>query len=117
MRHRKTVAKLSRTSDHRKAMMRNLATSLALHGKLVTTDAKAKALVSYYEKLLTLVKATDKMNAIRRVKRYLYTEAAQKAFMDNLEKLGKRSGNVRMAKVGVRQGDGGKTILVELGLK
>lgn len=56
MRKRKTVAKLNRTASHRKAMLRNMATSLFDHERVVTTRAKAKVLRSYSEKLITRAK-------------------------------------------------------------
>lgn len=95
-------------------MMRNLATSLALEGKLTTTTPKAKALVSYYEHLISLAKRGDKMNSIRLVKRYLFTELAQKAFVERLVELTKDSGHVRTTKVGFRAGDSAELTLVEI---
>ena len=114
MRHRKTVAKLGRRKDHREAMMRNLATSLSLEGKLETTTTKAKALVSYYEHLISVAKRGNEMNAIRLVKRYLYTEPAQKAFVQRLGSLTKSSGHLRTTKVGFRNGDNAEISLVEI---
>ncbi|MGE3278721.1 MAG: 50S ribosomal protein L17 [Candidatus Altimarinota bacterium] len=114
MRHRKTVAKLGRTKDHREAMIRNLATSLALEGKLTTTTPKAKALVSYYEHLISVAKRGDQVKAIRMLKQYLYTEPAQKAFAERLPELTKKSGNVRLTKVGFRDGDSAEMSLVEI---
>lgn len=94
--------------------MRNLATSLALSGKLTTTTPKAKALVSYYEHLIALAKRGPQVNTIRVVKQYLYTELAQKAFVEKLTELSKASGHVRTTKVGFRDGDNAEMTLVEI---
>ena len=113
MRHRKNKIKLSRKYDHRKALLRNLATSLALHGRLKTTTAKARALISYYERLITRVKAQDDVNAIRTIKQFLYTEPAQKAFIERVKNMKSTSGYLRMVKDGFRPGDRAEMALVE----
>ena len=56
MRHRAKGRQLSRTSTHRRAMLRNMATSLFAHGRVITTEAKAKELRPYAEKLITLAR-------------------------------------------------------------
>jgi large subunit ribosomal protein L17 len=114
VRHRKKVAKLGRTKDHRDALLRNLATSLAINGKLTTTTPKAKALVSYYEHLISVAKRGNNVNAIRLVKQVLYTEIAQKAFVQRLPDLTKQSGHLRTSKVGLREGDKAEMCLVEI---
>ena len=53
MRHRKKGRNLSRTSSHRKAVLRNLATALFRHGRIETTEAKAKELRPYAERLIS----------------------------------------------------------------
>ena len=113
MRHRKKTPKLGILTDHRKALMRNMATSLTLEGKIKTTAAKAKALVSYYEHLITLVKRNEGMNAIRTVKRFLYTETAQKAFLAKLKTLTQPMGHLRVTKLGLRKGDNAEISLIE----
>lgn len=115
VRHRKKRGKLGRKADHRKALLRNLATSFALHGKLTTTVAKARELVAYYEHLITLAKRADDVSAIRMVKRHLFTEPAQKAFMKQVKGLeDKKSGYLRMTKLGYRDGDVAHVAQVEL---
>ena len=59
MRHQAKGRQLSRTSEHRRALLSNMATSLFLHGKVVTTEAKAKELRPYAEKLITLARRGD----------------------------------------------------------
>ena len=59
MRHRLRGRKLNRTSSHRKALMRNLAISLVTHKRIKTTDAKAKELRGFVERLITYAKKAD----------------------------------------------------------
>src|SRR6266850_6732308 len=59
MRHQAKGRQLSRTSTHKKAMLSNMATSLFRHGRVVTTEAKAKELRPYAEKLITLARRGD----------------------------------------------------------
>lgn len=113
MKHRRTTAKLGRPADHRRAMMRNLATSLSLHGRVTTTTPRAKALVGYYERLISLAKRNNEMNAIRLLKRHLFTEASQKAFLKRLSSFSTKSGHLRAMKIGLRKGDRSELTLVE----
>ena len=59
MRHRKAGRKLNRTASHRKALMSNLASSLVLHKRIQTTDAKSKELTGFVERLITYAKKGD----------------------------------------------------------
>ena len=59
MRHQKKGRKLNRTSSHRKALMSNLASSLVLHKKICTTEAKAKELRGFVDRLITYAKKGD----------------------------------------------------------
>ena len=68
MRHRAKGRQLSRTSTHRRAMLNNMATSLFEHGRVVTTEAKAKELRPFAEKLITLARRGD-LHARRLVQR------------------------------------------------
>ena len=113
MRHNKKTPKLGVLRDHRKALLRNLATSLALNGKVKTTTAKAKVLMSYYGHLITLAKRSEGMNAIRVIKQYIYTEAGQKAFFLKLQALSDVTGHLRMTKLGFRKGDNAEVSMVE----
>src|SRR5260370_18700514 len=70
MRHRAKAKQLSRTASHRKALLANLATSLFRHDRVVTTEAKAKALRPYAERLITLARRGD-LHARRLVERRL----------------------------------------------
>ncbi len=114
MRHRKTTKKLSRLKDHRMSLLRNLSTTFALSSKLLTTTPKAKAMVQYYERIISLAnRKNDEVHAIRVAKRFFYTLLAQKAFVKKLPDLKSASGHLRMTKIGFRKGDGGETTLVQ----
>src|SRR4051812_49967692 len=68
MRHRAKGRQLSRTSTHKRAMLNNMATSLFVHGRVITTEAKAKELRPFAEKLITLARRGD-LHARRLVER------------------------------------------------
>ncbi len=114
MRHRNKKAILNRPADQRKALIRNLISSLFLHGKVKTTDAKAKALSSEAEKLITLVKGKDDMNAIRELKKVIFTEESSIKALDYIKTTTKTSGFTRTTKVGLRAGDNALLIQVDL---
>ena len=114
MRHRNKKAILNRPADQRKALMRNLLTSLFLTGHLTTTDAKAKALVSTVDEIISLIKSKDDMNAIREMKKVLFTEDSQKKALDFARKTKKSSGFTRKTNIGYRDGEAALKINVEL---
>lgn len=103
------TTKFHRQRDQRKALLRGLADSLVLHESIETTLPKAKAVVSYTEKLITSAKlAQANLNARRRVIRGLQTlEAAHKLVDDIAPKLtARKSGHLRIQKTITRKGDG-----------
>lgn len=114
MRHRNTKAILNRPADQRKALIRSLISSLFLYGKVKTTDAKARALASAAEKLITKVKGRDDMNAIRELNRVIYTEESAKKALSYIKESKKTSGFTRAIKVGFRAGDSALLMQVEL---
>lgn len=115
MRHRNNKAILNRPADQRKALVRNLITSLFLYGHVKTTDAKAKALQSEAEKLITLVKGkSDDFNAIRELNRVIFTDESSKAALAYIKATKKTSGFTRATKVGMRAGDNALLMQVEL---
>ncbi|MGP4072790.1 50S ribosomal protein L17 [Piscibacillus sp. B03] len=113
--------KLGRTTEQRKALLRNLATDLVVHERIETTEAKAKNLRPVVEKLITLGKRGD-LHARRQAASYLRdveTEegqnALQKLFSDIAPRFEERQGGyTRILKVGERKGDGAKTVIIEL---
>ena len=115
MRHGKKINHLSRTSAHRKAMLANMAASLILHKRITTTTAKAKALRTYIEPLITKAK-TDNTHSRRTVFSYLKNkEAVSELFRDVAEKVGERPGGyTRILKTGTRLGDNADMCFIEL---
>jgi large subunit ribosomal protein L17 len=115
MRHGNTVNKLSRDTQHRKALLSNLANSLIIHKRINTTLAKAKALRRYVEPLLTKSK-TDSTNSRRTVFSYLQNKVAVKElFGDVANKIAQRPGGyTRIIKLGFRHGDAAETAMIEL---
>ncbi len=115
MRHAKQGGKLSRTSAHRKAMMRNLVTSLLDHERVQTTDAKAKELRKLADRMITLGKRGD-LHARRRALRVIRSkDVTSKVFDDLAERFRERPGGyTRVLKVGRRTGDCAPMSIVEL---
>jgi large subunit ribosomal protein L17 len=115
MRHGDKINNLSRTASHRRALMSNLAIQLITHKKIVTTLAKAKALRTYVEPLIT--KAKDNTTHQRRVVfSYLQDkEAITELFGTIATKVaGRPGGYTRIIKLGARVGDNAETALIEL---
>ena len=115
MRHNKAINHLGRKSGHRKALLANMATSLILNKRIQITVAKAKALQSYVEPLIT--KSKDDSTASRRtVFSYLKSkEAVTELFRTIAPKISERPGGyTRVLKTGFRQGDGADMALIEL---
>ena len=115
MRHNKAINHLGRQSGHRKALLANLAVSLVMNKRITTTVAKAKALKSYIEPLIT--KAKDDTTHNRRVVfSYLKNkEAVSELFRTIAPKVGDRPGGyTRVLHVGFRQGDAAEMALIEL---
>ena len=115
MRHRKSFNHLGRTTSHRKAMLSNMATSLILHKRINTTVAKAKALRSYVEPLLTKAKE-DTTHSRRVVFSYLRDKYAITELFRNIAgKIADRPGGyTRIIKLGKRQGDNAEMAMIEL---
>jgi large subunit ribosomal protein L17 len=115
MRHNKKFNHLSRTADHRRAMLANMAISLIQHKRITTTVAKAKALKKYVEPLITKAK-DDSTNSRRVVFSYLQNkEAIKELFSTVAEHVGDRPGGyTRIIKLGTRQGDAAQVCFIEL---
>jgi large subunit ribosomal protein L17 len=115
MRHRNGYRKLGREASHRRAMLRNMATSFFKEGKLSTTLPKAKELRSVVEKVITLGKRGD-LHARRQAASYLFDDVAVKRVFDELAQQYKnrQGGYTRILKTGIRFGDGAKLARLEL---
>ena len=114
MRHNKAINHLGRKSGHRKALLSNMATSLILHKRITTTLAKAKALKTYLEPLITKSK-DDSTHSRRIVFSYLKDKTAvAELFRTIAPKIADRPGGyLRVLHVGFRQGDGSEMALIE----
>ena len=115
MRHGRTGKKLGRDSAHRKALYANLACSLIEHGRIRTTEAKAKAVKPYVEKLITLGRRGD-LHARRQVLAELRTqEIVHQLFSDVGPRMADRPGGyTRIVKLGTRLGDAAEMVYLEL---
>ena len=107
--------KLGLPTDQRKAMLRNLVTSLLKHGKIETTVTRANETSSIAEKMITLGKRGD-LHARRQVLAYVQEELVVKNLFDNVApKYAERNGGyTRMIKKGPRRGDGAEVVILEL---
>ena len=114
MRHNKAINHLGRKSGHRKALLANMANSLILHKRITTTLAKAKALKTYLEPLITKSK-DDSTHSRRVVFRYLKDKTAvAELFRTIAPKIADRPGGyLRVLHTGFRQGDAAEMALVE----
>ena len=115
MRHQKTGRKLGRNSSHRKAMYKNMVTSLFKHGQLETTDAKAKELKPIAEKLITLAKKGD-LHSRRLAISYMNEKTVAHKLFDDIKNgyLNRQGGYLRVLKNGFRRGDGAAVSIVQL---
>ena len=115
MRHRKSGKKLNRTSAHRKALMRNMVTSLLDHERIETTDAKAKALRGLADRMITLGKRGD-LHARRQADSQLKQDMHVAKLFDVLGERYKdrQGGYVRILKAGFRYGDMAPMAIIEL---
>ncbi|MCS7281328.1 MAG: 50S ribosomal protein L17 [Desulfobacterota bacterium] len=115
MRHLDKVKKLNRTKSHRVALLRNLATSLFIHESIKTTKAKAMALKSYAERLITLAKRKDLHSMRMAFSALRNKEAVKKLFSDIGERFKDVNGGyIRVLNLGTRKGDCARMALIEL---
>ena len=115
MRHKKAINHLGRKDGHRKAMLANMASSLIMHKRINTTVAKAKALKTYVEPLITKSKE-ETTHSRRTVFSYLKNkEAVKELFSIIAPRIADRPGGyTRVLHTGFRQGDGADMALIEL---
>ena len=120
MRHRRADWKLGRSTAHRRALLRNLVTSLILHERITTTVEKAKFLRPFAERMITLGKRSgetkDILHARRQAAAFLMTPAAVKKLFDTVAArfADRHGGYTRMTRLGWRKGDGAELAMVEL---
>jgi large subunit ribosomal protein L17 len=115
MRHGKAGRRLGRKTSHRVAMFRNMVTSLLDHGKITTTDAKAKEIRVVAERMITLGKRGD-LHSMRLAASVIREKSVVSKLFSTIaprykERLG---GYTRIIKLGIRQGDAAPISLIEL---
>jgi large subunit ribosomal protein L17 len=115
MRHRKAGFKLGRNTSHRRAMLRNLVTSILLEDRVETTITKAKAARPHVEKMITLGKRGD-LHSRRQALSYLMTdESVSRLFETVAPRYGDRQGGyLRIVRTGFQKGDGAEKAFIEL---
>ena len=115
MRHRNAGNKLGRNTSHRRALLRNLVTSVILEDRVETTIAKAKAVRPLVEKMITLGKKGD-LHSRRQALSFLMTDASVVRLFETVApRYGDRQGGyLRIVRTGFRQGDGGEKAFIEL---
>jgi large subunit ribosomal protein L17 len=115
MRHQRATKKLGRNTSHRRALLRNLVTSLMMEERIETTPAKAKAMRPHVEKMITLGKRGD-LAARRMARAYLMTRDSVDRLFDTIApRMGDRNGGyLRILHKGFRVGDNAPTVFIEL---
>ena len=116
MRHQVKKNRLARPRGQRNLLLSTLATDLILHEKIKTTEAKAKALQPYIDKVMNEAKRPEKALAIRSVNQYLTNELSAKKLIEKIGKkyADKQSGYTRIVRLGFRSGDAAPLVQIEL---
>ena len=115
MAHRIAGRKLGRATDHRRALFRNLVTDLLRYEKLITTEAKAKEVRTFAERMITLGKKGD-LAARRQALKFVYDKKAVDKLFDGLAQrfADRHGGYTRIIKLGPRDGDAANMAQIEL---
>lgn len=115
MRHNSSGRRLGRKTSHREAMFRNMVTSLLDHGKITTTDAKAKEIRVVAERMITLGKRGD-LHSMRLAASFIREKTVVSKLFSAIAPMYKdrQGGYTRIIKLGVRQGDAAPLSLIEL---
>jgi large subunit ribosomal protein L17 len=115
MRHRKAGRRLGRNSSHRKAMIRNMVTSLMEHERIVTTTPKAKEVRRYADKMMTLAKRGD-LHARRQALAFMRDRDVVAKLFDSLKDqyMDRNGGYTRIIQTGNRVGDAAPMAILEL---
>src|SRR5580658_4023569 len=115
MRHRNAGFKLGRNTSHRRALLRNLVTSVIQEDRVETTLTKAKAVRPHIEKMITLGKKGD-LHSRRQALSFLQTDKAVTRLFDEVAKryTDRQGGYLRIVRTGFQQGDGAEKAFIEL---
>jgi large subunit ribosomal protein L17 len=115
MRHKIAGRRLSRSTGHRRALYRNLVTDLLKHGKIVTTEAKAKEVRGMAEKMITLAKKSGLHNYRQALSFITDKKVTEKVFAELGPRYKERPGGyTRLVKLEPRLGDGAPMVKLEL---
>ena len=115
MRHQRAGKKLGRDSAHRKALYANLACSLIEHGRIKTTEAKAKAVKPFAEQMITLGKRGDLAARRQAIAELRSQDVVHQLFAEVAPRFADRPGGyTRIVKLGPRQGDAAEMVYLEL---
>ena len=115
MRHRKAGKKLGRDSAHRKALYANLAGALIEHGRIKTTEAKAKAVKPFAEQMITLGKRGDLAARRQAMAQLRSQDVVHVLFAEVAPRFAERPGGyTRIVKLGPRAGDAAEMVYLEL---
>src|SRR6187431_3733126 len=115
MKHARAGKKLGRDSAHRKALYSNLAGALITHGRIQTTEAKAKAVKPFAEQMITLGKRGDLAARRQAIAELRSQDAVHKLFAEVAPRFAERPGGyTRIVKIGPRQGDAAEMAYLEL---
>jgi large subunit ribosomal protein L17 len=115
MRHRKHRTSLGLVSGHRRALLANLATALLTHGKIETTQAKARAVKPYVEKLITLARKGDLHSRRQALAKLRYRPIVDHLFSDVATAFAERPGGyTRIIKTRIRVGDAAPMAIIQL---
>lgn len=115
MRHSKAGRRLGRKTSHREAMFRNMVTSLLAHEKITTTDAKAKEIRSFTERMITLGKRGD-LHSMRLAASFIREKSVVTKLFSTIAPryMDRPGGYTRIIKLGIRQGDTAPVSMIEL---
>ena len=115
MRHQRSGKKLGRDPAHRKALYSNLAGALIQHGRIQTTEAKAKAVKPFAEKMITLGKRGERLPARMEIAALRSNDVVHRLFADVAPRFAERPGGyTRIVKLGQRYGDAAEMVYLEL---
>jgi large subunit ribosomal protein L17 len=120
MRHKVAGRKLNRSTGHRQALFKNLITELFRHRRITTTEAKARAVRSEAEKLISIAKSSlDKENDVHERRQVLRTISDKEVMRELFESIApeyknRQGGYTRVIKLGLRQGDAAPMAILEL---
>lgn len=118
MRHQKRLKKIGLPKHHRDSLLKNLVADLVTYGKLRTTESRAKALSSRFDRITSLIqRKQEKREAIRMLPNYCAdVQGARAKLVGELKTkyAGRKSGFTRITRVGMRKGDNARLVQIEL---